>query len=103
PPSGPARHVQPGTADGAAADGDGALHVRVLPGLPLPPVRPEVLCHGGKDRITLPPVPELDVSTHIDAPADRVWALLADPTRMGEWSPECQRVTWRGRVQTPAL
>jgi len=51
----------------------------------------------------LPPVPELDVSTHIDAPPDRVWALLADPTRMGEWSPECQRVTWRGRVQSPAV
>jgi len=48
-------------------------------------------------------VPELDVSTHIDAPPERVWDLLADPTRMGEWSPECQRVTWRGRVQTPAV
>ena len=48
-------------------------------------------------------MPELDVSTHIDAPPDNVWALLADPTRMGEWSPECQRVTWRGRVQTPAV
>src|SRR5581483_2202735 len=53
--------------------------------------------------LPLPSVPELDVSTHIDAPPDNVWALLADPTRMGEWSPECQRVTWRGRVQTPAV
>jgi len=32
-----------------------------------------------------------------------VWALLADPTRMGEWSPECRRVTWRGRVHTPTV
>ncbi|MBV9662914.1 MAG: SRPBCC family protein [Actinobacteria bacterium] len=48
-------------------------------------------------------MPELDVSTHIDAPPDKVWDLLADPTRMGEWSPECKKVTWRGRVQTPAV
>ena len=48
-------------------------------------------------------MPEVEVNTHIDAPADDVWSLLADPTRMGEWSPECQRVTWRGRVQTPAV
>ena len=32
-----------------------------------------------------------EVSTHIDAPPARVWAMVADVNRMGEWSPECQR------------
>jgi uncharacterized protein YndB with AHSA1/START domain len=53
--------------------------------------------------LRLPSVPELDVSTHIAAPAETVWSLLADPTRMGDWSTECTKVTWRGRVQTPAV
>lgn len=51
----------------------------------------------------MPVVPELDVSTHIAAPPETVWSLIADPTRMGDWSPECQQVTWRGRVQTPTV
>ena len=32
--------------------------------------------------------------TFIDAPADQVWAMLADVARMGEWSPECIRCEW---------
>lgn len=32
----------------------------------------------------------------VRAPADRVWALLADVTRMGDWSPECRRAEWLG-------
>ena len=46
---------------------------------------------------------DLDVSVHIDAKPERVWELLGDPTRMGEWSPECQRVTWKGKATSPAL
>jgi uncharacterized protein YndB with AHSA1/START domain len=30
----------------------------------------------------------------INAVADRVYELVADLTRMGEWSPECERVEW---------
>lgn len=33
---------------------------------------------------------------HIDAPAELVYDLVSDLRRMGEWSPECERVTWRG-------
>ena len=33
---------------------------------------------------------------HIDAPAELVYDLVADLPRMGEWSPECERVVWRG-------
>jgi hypothetical protein len=30
----------------------------------------------------------------IDAPAEPIYDLVADMPRMGEWSPECQRVDW---------
>jgi polyketide cyclase/dehydrase/lipid transport protein len=33
-------------------------------------------------------------SIHIEAKPEKVWSLLADVTRMGEWSPECHRVAW---------
>lgn len=36
------------------------------------------------------------VSVDIDAPAERVYDLVADLPRMGEWSPECLRVEWTG-------
>jgi uncharacterized protein YndB with AHSA1/START domain len=42
------------------------------------------------------------VQLHVDAPADRVWALLANLERMGEWSPECYRVEWEGGARSPA-
>jgi uncharacterized protein YndB with AHSA1/START domain len=48
-------------------------------------------------------VSELEVTTHVDAPANAVWALIADPTRMGEWSPECQRVNWKRGTTKPAV
>jgi hypothetical protein len=44
----------------------------------------------------------LDVRTHINASADRVWALIGDPTRMGEWSPECRAVNWARGSTAPA-
>lgn len=44
-----------------------------------------------------------EVSTHIDAPADRVWALVSDLTRMGEWSPETTKVAWRKGASGPAV
>lgn len=34
------------------------------------------------------------VSAQIDAEPDRVWRLVTDVTRMGEWSPECYRCEW---------
>jgi len=38
----------------------------------------------------------LEVSTDVCASPDVVWALLSDLSRMGEWSPECTGVRWRG-------
>lgn len=34
------------------------------------------------------------VSVEIDAPPDAIYDLVADVTRMGEWSPECVRCDW---------
>jgi hypothetical protein len=33
-------------------------------------------------------------SAVIEAPAERIYSLLADLTRMGDWSPECRQVEW---------
>jgi uncharacterized protein YndB with AHSA1/START domain len=42
------------------------------------------------------------VHTHIDAPPEKVWSLVASLERMGEWSPECYRVTWLDGATSPA-
>src|SRR5215210_3649974 len=31
---------------------------------------------------------------HVDASPERVYGLVADVTRMGEWSPECYKCEW---------
>jgi polyketide cyclase/dehydrase/lipid transport protein len=35
-----------------------------------------------------------EVSVHVDARPEAVYALIADIPRMGEWSPECYRTEW---------
>ncbi len=35
-----------------------------------------------------------EASVVVDAPPERVWAMVADVTRMGEWSPETERAEW---------
>ncbi len=42
------------------------------------------------------------IKVHVDAPAERVWTLLAHLERMGEWSPECYRVEWQDGASPPA-
>lgn len=37
---------------------------------------------------------EVSVTRQIGAPADAVWAMVADVTRMGEWSPENEGAEW---------
>jgi hypothetical protein len=37
-----------------------------------------------------------EVGIHVDASPDAVYAMVADITRMGEWSPECYRTAWVG-------
>jgi uncharacterized protein YndB with AHSA1/START domain len=44
---------------------------------------------------------QVSVSREIGAPADRVWAMVSDVTRMGEWSPENQGGAWIGGATGP--
>ena len=37
---------------------------------------------------------EVSVAQEIAAPAEQVWAMVADVTRMGEWSPENEGAEW---------
>ena len=46
--------------------------------------------------------PDVSVSTHVDAPAEVVYDLVADLPRMGQWSPECTAVAWRGGATAAA-
>ncbi len=39
---------------------------------------------------------DVSVTTHVDAPAEAVYDLVADLPHMGRWSPECTSVAWRG-------
>ena len=40
---------------------------------------------------------------YIDAPPERVYQLVSDVTRMGEWSPECRRCRWLDGAEGPAV
>ncbi len=42
-------------------------------------------------------------SVVIDAPAERIYSLVADLPRMGDWSPECRRVEWLDGSTGPAV
>lgn len=42
-----------------------------------------------------------EASVEVAAPPERVWALVSDVTRMGEWSPACHACEWLGEVQAP--
>ncbi len=42
-------------------------------------------------------------SVEIGAEPELVWSLVADITRMGEWSPECVRAEWTDGATGPAV
>lgn len=46
-------------------------------------------------------MPDVSVSRPVSAPAERVWELISDLTRMGEWSPENQGGDWVGGATGP--
>ena len=39
----------------------------------------------------------------VDAPPERLWQMVADVTRMGEWSPVCRRCEWVEGSVAPAV
>jgi uncharacterized protein YndB with AHSA1/START domain len=44
-----------------------------------------------------------EATVDIAAPTDRVYELIADITRMGDWSPECYQCTWAKGATGPAV
>ena len=48
-------------------------------------------------------IPHDEVSIDISASPERVYGLVSDITRMGEWSPECIRCTWTKGATGPAV
>ncbi len=42
-------------------------------------------------------------SVVIEATPERIYELVADLPRMGEWSPECQRVEWLDEAHGPSV
>ena len=45
----------------------------------------------------------LQVTREIAAAPDALWAMVADVTRMGEWSPETDRCRWLRGAKGPAV
>lgn len=43
------------------------------------------------------------VSLDINADANTLYDMVSDLPRIGEWSPECESVTWEGDVTTPIV
>ena len=41
--------------------------------------------------------PLLEESIEINTSADKVWAVISDLKRMGEWSPQCKKMIVRGQ------
>ncbi len=39
---------------------------------------------------------ECEATVTVDAPPETVWSVVADVTRVGEWSGECRRCEWVG-------
>lgn len=46
---------------------------------------------------------EGQATIQIEAPPERVYELVSDLTRTGEWSPECYRCEWTGGSIGPAV
>ncbi|HEX5096555.1 MAG TPA: SRPBCC family protein [Acidimicrobiia bacterium] len=44
-----------------------------------------------------------EARVHIDAPPEKVYAVVSDVTRMGEWSPETKTCAWLDGATGPAV
>jgi hypothetical protein len=54
----------------------------------------------------MPSSPQRDtlrIQRGTSATREEAWALIADITRMGDWSPETTSAVWRGGATGPAL
>lgn len=44
-----------------------------------------------------------EAQIYIEAPPEKVYALISDVTRVGEWSPECRSCEWLDGATGPAV
>ncbi|HEV3226173.1 MAG TPA: SRPBCC family protein [Acidimicrobiales bacterium] len=44
-----------------------------------------------------------EASIHVEAPPEKVYELVTDVRRMGEWSPECRSCEWLDGATEPAV
>lgn len=45
----------------------------------------------------------IEVERQVSAPPEKLWGMVADVTRMGEWSPETTGAAWIGGSSQPAV
>lgn len=46
---------------------------------------------------------DCDATVDIDAPIEKVWAVVSDITRVGQWSVECRSCDWIGDDRGPRV
>ena len=79
---------------------------RVLPKGPTGPAFTSrwLLRNGQLSRgVVMSAVMRAEVTLHIDAPPDRVWGLVTDITKMGEYSPEVIEAEWIDGATGPVV
>src|SRR3974390_3451397 len=63
----------------------------------------EVLPSGPESRLCVGLGMRADVTLHMDAPPEKVWGLISDITKMGEYSPEVIEAEWLDGATGPAV
>jgi Polyketide cyclase / dehydrase and lipid transport len=53
--------------------------------------------------VQLSELPALEVCCRVAAPPRKVWALISDITRVGDWGGECVHAEWIGGADGPAV
>src|SRR5665811_1758604 len=54
------------------------------------------LGQGELPLLTSRPMATVEVSEQVQAPTDRVWDLISDPTHMSDLTAECMAMKWTG-------
>ena len=61
------------------------------------------LGQGELPLLTSRPMATVEVSEQVQAPTDRVWDLISDPTHMSDLTAECMAMKWTGGSTAPAV
>ncbi|MQA82516.1 MAG: hypothetical protein GEV10_29325 [Streptosporangiales bacterium] len=109
------RHAGRPTADGDRTPGPATVHPAAPPGWPVRAEGQGALGrHAGGRAATAvgrgegrtPPMrlrQQGTIEELLPAPPEAVWAVLTDPTRIGEWSSECRTGRWLDDAREPVV